>query len=1014
MRQYFKIIAVAAAAVITASCIGELTGQESDIRVFEASFAGNGPDTRTSINQSNQTLWVLNDEISVWDGYQVQGRATRVTENGKTAHFTMDSPVSASASMASYPWGMSASDGAGLQLFVSDSPDGSFANANLCFGKPVNGTIKFHNATAVFKIEVSDPSVKSVGISSESTALSGYVVSPEFSSDGSLLTNIDVIRKNSKKITLDTPSTGTYYIPMLPGSFAAEDLTFEFKDSAGAAVWSYSYPKAITVEIGQMVDWGDFLNVSQTLEHGLLTIEDAAAMPQDEIWYTTTDGKPIEIADASGLVDAEIVSNTYQGFHGVLKLSKVPSKVKEGASSKFASYEECLRITSILMPSSIRLVEYEGLGGFNEMKSIIFQEGLEEMQYAALCGCSSLETVYLPSSLKKMEYSVFYDDPIRQFLGPCDLIIMDGQAVTYFNNYVDQLEGIDYSGLWIAKVSTDVVNLDIPDGLVTAIGAGALKHCRNLKSIFIPSSVKFVGADNFYFVDNLEYIGGPYASADHRCYIFNGELQAFARAGLKSYSTPSNVTSLSREVFEACASLEELVINDEVTEIGAYAFSNCVNLKKLTLPASLRSFSHDPFICCERLQDIYVRALIPPSLTDVTYTTEFPDLTIHVPEESISLYRSHSYWGTTYGKYLEPMHFEDISHPDIYMSTDFSSSGKVKQIQKATAGNGIDLVFMGDGFSDRQIADGTYDSWMTKAMESVFEVEPYRTFRNLFNVYAVYVVSNTEGFDHGDGALSTEFGYMTYVTGDMDLIKNYAFKAVDRSREDDLSVLVIPNHDRYAGTCTFMDPISPDGNVKGLCIAWVPAQSNIEAFSTTIHHEFCGHAFGKLCDEYFYAGETADKGFIDQYTYERSAYGWWPNIDFTTSPSKVYWSKFLSDSRYDGQGLGIFEGAYVQYGAYRPTEDSIMRYNVGGFNAPSRENIYKRIMRLAYGSSWSYDYEEFVIYDQVNRPSSSAHTGPLRGVGAPFKTEKDFIPLARPVIMHGDDVMAQQRRSGGE
>lgn len=36
----------------------------------------------------------------------------------------------------------------------------------------------------------------------------------------------------------------------------------------------------------------------------------------------------------------------------------------------------------------------------------------------------------------------------------------------------------------------------------------------------------------------------------------------------------------------------------------------------------------------------------------------------------------------------------------------------------------------------------------------------------------------------------------------------------------------------------------------------------------------------------------------------------------------------------------------------------------GSFNAPSREAIYYRIHKLAYGPEWEYDYEEFVKWDQ--------------------------------------------------
>jgi hypothetical protein len=41
--------------------------------------------------------------------------------------------------------------------------------------------------------------------------------------------------------------------------------------------------------------------------------------------------------------------------------------------------------------------------------------------------------------------------------------------------------------------------------------------------------------------------------------------------------------------FWNCTSLETVVIPSTVTEIGKYAFSDCVNLKSATLPASFES-----------------------------------------------------------------------------------------------------------------------------------------------------------------------------------------------------------------------------------------------------------------------------------------------------------------------------------------------------------------------------------------------------------------------------------------
>lgn len=92
------------------------------------------------------------------------------------------------------------------------------------------------------------------------------------------------------------------------------------------------------------------------------------------------------------------------------------------------------------------------------------------------------------------------------------------------------------------------------------------------------------------------------------------------------------------------------------------------------------------------------------------------------------------------------------------------------------------------------------------------------------------------------------------------------------------------------------------------------------------------------------------------------------NIDYISDSDEILWSKFIKDSRYDSERIGIYEGAgSSSKGIYRATENSVMRVSyLGLFNAPMREAIYKRAMKLAYGDSWTYDYEEFVKFDELD------------------------------------------------
>ena len=312
----------------------------------------------------------------------------------------------------------------------------------------------------------------------------------------------------------------------------------------------------------------------------------------------------------------------------------------------------------------------------------------------------------------------------------------------------------------------------------------------------------------------------------------------------------------------------------------------------------------------------------------------------------------------------------------FYESTDYSQDGKVEMLQTAKEGNGIDLVVMGDGFSDRLIADGTYRKTMVDAMEGFFSVEPFASFRNLFNVYMVTAVSKNEEFSIGtETALEGYFNATgTVCTGSIAAVQEYARKAVDETRLQNATCLAILNKEMPAGYTYMLDPEAENDYGGGTGIAFVALGAGSftgfgdDTMAEIIHHEGGGHAFGKLADEYYYDfNEPVSQNGLD-YLHQVEKYGWYKNIDSESSPTAVKWAKFLADPRYADEHLGVYEGAALCIsGLYRPTEDSIMFTNKGKFNAPSREAIYYRIHKLAYGASWEYDYETFVSWDAKNR-----------------------------------------------
>lgn len=328
-----------------------------------------------------------------------------------------------------------------------------------------------------------------------------------------------------------------------------------------------------------------------------------------------------------------------------------------------------------------------------------------------------------------------------------------------------------------------------------------------------------------------------------------------------------------------------------------------------------------------------------------------------------------------------------------YTSSDYSQDGQVTKIHSATVGKGIDVVFVGDAFADKD--QDLFNKYVKLGKEAFFTEEPFRSTKDRFNIYRIGSVSKNGiiAQEGGDTKFSAQFEQGTYVGGDNNLVNSFVKASIPSVDLTKTIIFVIINKAKYAGTCHMYS------NNQAVC--YVPLCRNENEYAQTLRHEGCGHGFGKLADEYFYdsMGRIPDDKVSELKKWKGFAYGFYENVDLTSDPNTILWSKFISDSRYSGK-VGVYEGGYTYpYGVYRPTDNSIMRYNTGGFNAPSREAIYKKIMKFSEGNAWTYDYETFVAFDA---PARSAEAVTRAAAQCAAVDKANFIPLAPPVMVMVD------------
>ena len=122
---------------------------------------------------------------------------------------------------------------------------------------------------------------------------------------------------------------------------------------------------------------------------------------------------------------------------------------------------------------------------------------------------------------------------------------------------------------------------------------------KNLESVTIPKSVKFIGADAFYKCEKLTTID---IDEDNENYSFeNGVLfdkdktvliQCVALNADTSYTVPSSVEHINHNAFPLYVTTESITIPKSVKEISIDAFS-CNDLKSINVDSDNENYSSE-------------------------------------------------------------------------------------------------------------------------------------------------------------------------------------------------------------------------------------------------------------------------------------------------------------------------------------------------------------------------------------------------------------------------------------
>lgn len=645
------------------------------------------------------------------------------------------------------------------------------------------------------------------------------------------------------------------------------------------------------------------------------------------------------------------------GLYGELRL---PAKLKRMGNCAFSS---CSGFTgSLSIPQGITALPSEAFHNCGFNGTLTLHNGITNIANDAFANCHFKGELHLPKSLKVISENAFCNNDFSGTLTlPSTLTHIGSNAFAY--NW--RLMGI----------------LDIPQE-VESIGENAFSNCKMLEGIIFPESMETIrqGAFNECYGINSIICKGTMPA-----HIESGAFDGVAKDNF-TLEVPESAISQYQAApgwkdFKRIAAHHELVCRPSV----ACALST-EHKQKLVINAEGEWEVASKPNWCE---------VSPASGNKKTEVT----LTIKGMAKNAD---------SRDGKVVFRLKDKDYTH-ECSVSQYGYEYGEDEWItlQKATKGNngGINIVLLGDGFNAKDIASGKYLNDIKQEVEYFFGIEPYKTYRDYFNVYTAIPLSTESGIGTVNtiryNRFNTTFTGGVGLKADYDEVFDYALGAptVNKSNLNQTLIIMVPNSTDYGGICQMWE--------DGSAIAFCPQSTYGYPLDTrgVIQHEAGGHGFGKLGDEYIYHNAFIDAcgcsccGHVLEFNGAKSL-GWYDNLELTGKMHSVGWSHLIFDDRYSDI-VDIYEGGYMHNrGVFRSEPNSCMNNDIPYYSTISRESIVKRIK--AYAGE-TYSFEDFVKNDKRDagivesrafggngdqRTSGTYQHAPVFHKGSPLKMAK--------------------------
>ena len=260
-----------------------------------------------------------------------------------------------------------------------------------------------------------------------------------------------------------------------------------------------------------------------------------------------------------------------------------------------------------------------------EITDLIIPDGVTSISDLTFYGCSGLTSISIPNSVTSIGRSAFYGcSGLTSITIPNSVTSIGSNAFEGTAWYNNQPDGLIYADKFAYKYKGTMpagTQITIAEGTLR-IADNAFSGCSGLTSITIPNSVTSIGRSAFNNCNSLKKVIVPDIAAwcrisfndyDSNPLYYAHHLYSYETTEITNLVIPDDVTSIGAYAFRNCYGLTSVTIGNGVTTIGKNAFNGCSSLTSVTIGNGVTSIGRNAFYGCSSLTSV----TIPNSVTSI-------------------------------------------------------------------------------------------------------------------------------------------------------------------------------------------------------------------------------------------------------------------------------------------------------------------------------------------------------------------------------------------------------------